>query len=740
MHTLTRLIVAVAVMLLTGAASAQTRPRPARPGHKLRIKIDSQPQQAAIYIDSKEYGIEGYTPTTLKLPKGSYTIIMELPGFKPVQRPINVTRSEGFIFTLERAARPAVVEVRSVATDSATGGQLFVDGAMVGTVPGKSELAAGSHLVEVKKAGFKDFRESVTVAEGETRTLMVDLLAEAKKGSILVVSDTAGADVYVDGTRRDATPALIGDLIEGAHTVEVRKDPLQPWKQVVTVVGNQQTKIEARLAAPVPEAPKGGSLRIVCQSPGAEVMVDGEPKGPANSEIANVRPGQHIIEVRAPNFAPQVIEVTVVAGEQRLARVDLQPQAAVVQTARLRVVTPVPDAEVFIDGASVGLAPVDRDDLAPGKHYVVVRHRGYAEWKREVDLNPQAPTTLTVELSASGILKVLSNVPGAQVFVDGQFLGKTPATLAGISAGDHLIEVKAPGYIDARQPVRLEGGDERVMSADLAPVRTGMSSDEQRALAKGMSSFSAVTLHPARFTLDLAGGFIPFFAARLTVGAWRKGNLGLDAGVSVSTMGTFTIAGAHAKFQFLKAGPVAIGANLFLGGGGGPAGRSNFTFELGLPISLLFGNVVRFTVHPYLQAYSDRNCPGLGDYPAMMRDAQGVPNSDAGNLYKAEPDSCKDKDGRRFQADGVTRVANDLPLPTGLTTQPSGQDPRDRFGGARLMLRAALEIAVHQSVSIFFIFEGDPVGQRQAYTDKFTGYLPKIDNQIYGQAGVTFKF
>jgi len=469
-------------------------------------------------------------------------------------------------------------------------------------------------------------------------------------------------------------------------------------------------------------------------------MVDGEPKGPANSEIANVRPGQHIIEVRAPNFAPQVIEVTVVAGEQRLARVDLQPQAAVVQTARLRVVTPVPDAEVFIDGASVGLAPVDRDDLAPGKHYVVVRHRGYAEWKREVDLNPQAPTTLTVELSASGILKVLSNVPGAQVFVDGQFLGKTPATLAGISAGDHLIEVKAPGYIDARQPVRLEGGDERVMSADLAPVRTGLSTEEQRAHAKGMSSFSAVTLHPARFTLDLAGGFIPFFAARLTVGAWRKGNLGLDAGVSVSTMGTFTIAGAHAKFQFLKAGPVAIGANLFLGGGGGPAGRSNFTFELGLPISLLFGNVVRFTVHPYLQAYSDRNCPGLGDYPAMMRDAQGVPNSDAGNLYKAEPDSCKDKDGRRFQADGVTRVANDLPLPTGLTTQPSGQDPRDRFGGARLMLRAALEIAVHQSVSIFFIFEGDPVGQRQAYTDKFTGYLPKIDNQIYGQAGVTFKF
>jgi len=734
MHTLTRLIVAVAVMSVTGVASAQSRPRPSRPGHKLRIKIDSQPQQAAIYIDSKEYGIEGYTPTTLKLPKGSYTIIMELPGFKPVQRPINVTRSEGFIFTLERAARPAVVEVRSVATDSATGGQLFVDGAAMGTVPGKSELAAGAHLVEVKKTGFKDFRESVTVAEGETRTLMVDLVAEAKKGSILVVSDTAGADVYVDGTRRDATPALIGDLVEGSHTVEVRKDPLQPWKQVVTVVGNQQTKIEAKLAAPVPEAPKGGSLRIVCQVPGAEVILDGEPRGQANSEIKGVSPGQHIVEVRAQGFAPQVIEVTVTAGEQRLARVELQQQMAQVQTARLRVVTPVPDAEVFIDGASVGKAPIDRDDLAPGKHFVVVQRRGYAEWKREVDLNPQQATILTVELSASGTLKVLSNVPGAQVFVDGQFLGKTPAVLNSIPVGDHLIEVKSPGYLDARQPVRIEGGDERVMSADLTAVRTGMSSDEQRALARGMSSFSAVTLNPARFTLDLSGGFIPFFAARLTVGAWRKGNLGLDAGVSVSTMGTMTVAGAHAKFQFLKAGPVAIGANLFIGGGGGPVARSNFTFEVGLPISLLFGNVVRFTVHPYLQAYSDRNCPGLGDYPTNMRAADGTPGGDFKSVYDSERDSCKDKDGLR------PGVANDLPRFTARPTQPSGQDPRDRFGGARLMLRAALEISVHQFVSLFFIFEGDPVGQRQAYTDKFTGYLPKIDNQIYGQAGVTFKF
>ena len=48
------------------------------------------PQQAAIYLNDKSFGIQGYTPSTLRLPKGTYTVILELPGFKAVSRPITV--------------------------------------------------------------------------------------------------------------------------------------------------------------------------------------------------------------------------------------------------------------------------------------------------------------------------------------------------------------------------------------------------------------------------------------------------------------------------------------------------------------------------------------------------------------------------------------------------------------------------------------------------------------------------
>ena len=60
--------------------------------------------------------------------------------------------------------------------------------------------------------------------------------------------------------------------------------------------------------------------------------------------------------------------------------------------------------------------------------------------------------------------------------------------------------------------------------------------------------------------------------------------------------------------------------------------------------------------------------------------------------------------------------------------------------GARFFLQAVLEIAVAENVNIFAIFEGDPVGARQALTAKFSSVFPNTDPQIYGRIGVTFKF
>lgn len=51
---------------------------------------------------------------------------------------------------------------------------------------------------------------------------------------------------------------------------------------------------------------------------------------------------------------------------------------------------------------------------------------------------PEAPTTAT--------LRIDSDVPGAQVFIDNKFVGNAPATATGVAPGQRKINVQAPGY------------------------------------------------------------------------------------------------------------------------------------------------------------------------------------------------------------------------------------------------------------------------------------------------------
>jgi hypothetical protein len=44
--------------------------------------------------------------------------------------------------------------------------EVFVDGAFVGNTPAKLKLSEGTHVIEVKKAGYKDYKKEINVAEG----------------------------------------------------------------------------------------------------------------------------------------------------------------------------------------------------------------------------------------------------------------------------------------------------------------------------------------------------------------------------------------------------------------------------------------------------------------------------------------------------------------------------------------------------------------------------------------------
>jgi hypothetical protein len=73
-------------------------------------------------------------------------------------------------------------------------------------------------------------------------------------------------------------------------------------------------------------------------------------------------------------------------------------------------------------------------------------------------------------------LRVDSDVAGAQVFVDRNFVGTTPLTTTDIKPGSHRLNVSAPGYEGIAQELTLEPGS-REVTIRLRDVRLNASLD-----------------------------------------------------------------------------------------------------------------------------------------------------------------------------------------------------------------------------------------------------------------------
>ena len=526
------------------------------------------------------------------------------------------------------------------------------------------------------------------------------------------MTSDAGGDVYVDGVKRDAAPAIVNGLTPGDHIVEVRVVGAPPWRQSVTVASGQQAKVTATLGP----SSQSGSLRIIASEPEVDVFLDGESKGKAPVDVKDVRAGQHIVEGRKQRFKPQEQSVRVAGGEQTLIRLKLDPAPDDRPRAILKIQSQVPDAEVFLDGSSVGKAPIERRDLDPGKHYIVVRKDGYAEYKREIMLVENVPLSFAADLRAIAGLKFLSNPRGALVSVDGEPIGAAPTVRPDVAAGEHIVEFKMAGYFDNKQTIKVEGGKERIVQADLKLLPTGPTPEQMMRRKSAMSSWGATTLPQGGFVADVGLGYPYIFMARLTVGAFALKPAGLDLGIEFQTFFQMNTLALHGRMQLAATGPLAVAVRGDVGGGAGSNGKNTIFLDVAAVASLAFADVATFSFDLRLSAWSDQFCP------SKEQVANGV----------GQDDYCKDAN---FAAPRYTEEFGGI--------DPQGK----RFGGTRLYAGMTFVFAIDRRTSMFARLDFLPGAgivtfpkARLAYEDKFNSTLFEHDPLYYGNIGLSFKF
>lgn len=379
------------------------------------IAVRSIPGEAAVTLDGIHQGITPLGSDSLiieNVDPGPHQLVVSKRGYQDAHHQFWIGSGQRSEIRLTLTATSS--NAGSISIISAPmGADVQIDGEFRGRTPlTVSGLTAGRHQVALDLPGYVRHTTSVDIQTGVMTYIDPALTRSASVGYISVVSNPAGAFVYVDDTYRGVTPVTVA-VTTGTRRVELDRSGYADWSSSIQVTSGTTVYMNAvmqRLAASTT-----GGIAVSSVPAGAAVYLDGTHRGVTPTygdlELPDVPTGSHSLVLRLDGYDEYRITVQV-----------------------------SPDATVKVQ---------------PG----LVQSGG------------SAPTTTPTTITNRGAIEASSNPSGAKVSIDGLYKGTTPFTITDVPAGPHTLIFTLEGYIEREQVVEVRAGQTVKVDANLTPVQ-----------------------------------------------------------------------------------------------------------------------------------------------------------------------------------------------------------------------------------------------------------------------------
>ena len=266
-------------------------------------------------------------------------------------------------------------------------------------------------------------------------------------GTLIVQSNPAGVQVFVDGIDRGMTPARLS-VSPGAHILELRGRGV-PRVIPLQVPAGAQISQYLEFA----ETPTTGRLQVQSEPAGAKVTIDGTPRGVAPVTVGDLTPGDHEVILQSDTGSARHV-VTIQAGvtSSLLAPMGLTAASGPVSG---WVAVKAPFAlEIREQGRLLGTTETDRIMMAAGRHDLELVNEALAyRATRAVQVPPGKVALITLDLP-NGVVN-LNASPWAEVWIDGQRVGETPIGNLGVPIGPHEVVFRHPQFGEKRHAISV---------------------------------------------------------------------------------------------------------------------------------------------------------------------------------------------------------------------------------------------------------------------------------------------
>jgi PKD repeat protein len=222
------------------------------------------------------------------------------------------------------------------------------------------------------------------------------------------------------------------------------------------------------------------TLSVSSTPPGAMVFIDNVAKGITPVILTDTAIGTHQLLLSKSGFDDYTRSVLIEPSTPVTIGATLSkslPESTIppISSSGSIAITSFPaGAMVFVDGTTRGTTPVILPEIPTGNHLVVLSFKGYDDWNHTISVGSGQMAAINVELEATkeitGSLAVITDPPGADVSIDGNFKGVSPITIQGLSSGVHTVLLTLQDYSDNSTTITVTAGQTKKYTAGLQKV------------------------------------------------------------------------------------------------------------------------------------------------------------------------------------------------------------------------------------------------------------------------------
>ena len=382
-----------------------------------------------------------------------------------------------FLFALAFAAVAAFAQevktIRCEFTSQPDGANVLVDNEIRGQTPlTLYNLGPGRHHVRFEKQNYESVDEFLSLKEGGM--FQKNALMNPVKGLLLLTSEPAGCDISLDGLSLGKTPRLITSL-----------DAKNVYRILLQKPGYQSRTVEVKFSGRTPLVRHeelildSGVIEVTSDPEGAEVTVNGQPRGTTPVTVRDVPKGRTTVTLKKHGFDEETREITMVAGDSQTLFVKMNGLPGTMS------LSSVPDgARFYVNDQPHGKGPISLTNLKPGEYTIRVEKDGFATATKTVSLENGGAIVEEFRLeNVMGRIEVRTIPAGAQVLLDGSVVGTTKSkdsdaeasdvfAIENVREGEHTILVRCDGYADVTKHPIVENQKTQSLNIRLKRVFT----------------------------------------------------------------------------------------------------------------------------------------------------------------------------------------------------------------------------------------------------------------------------